>query len=368
MSEAHSLEHEASESIHVTKAFLPPLAEYQTYLQEIWASGQLTNQGPLLKEFEKQVIEYLGVDNFQLVGNGTMALQVALRALDITEGEIITTPFSYVATTSAIMWERCTPVYVDIRPDDFCIDPNKIEAAITPRTKAVMAVHVFGMPCDVEAIERIAEQYGLKVIYDAAHAFGVRYKGRSLLSYGDASTASFHATKLMHTIEGGGMFFRDKAVAERADLVKRFGHHGDEHFTIGINGKASEFQAAMGLCNLKYIDSNIARRKQLTELYDSLLGPEFERLKRHSEVDHNYAYYPVVAKNEGHLLRYIEMLKERNIFPRRYFYPSLNRLPYLKDTQQCPASEDIAAKIMCLPLYADLPEDKVRLICGVINS
>src|SRR6185437_9557092 len=237
--------------IHVTKSFLPPLNEYQEYLSKIWKSGQLTNQGPLLKEFETKVADYLGVHNFHFVANGTLALQVAKRALDITEGEIITTPFTYVATTSAILWERCKPVFVDIEPNTFCIDADKIEAAITSKTKAILPVHVFGFPCDVEKIEAIAKKHKLKVIYDGAHAFGVKLKGRPLLSYGDIATCSFHATKLFHTIEGGCVIVNDdKNLSDRLELIKHFGHFGDDHYMLGINAKASEFQAAMGLSNL----------------------------------------------------------------------------------------------------------------------
>lgn len=353
--------------INVTKSFLPPIGEYEAYLEKIWTSGQLTNQGPLLKEFEEKVSSHLGVRNFHFVSNGTIALQIALKSLGITEGEIITTPFSYVATTSSILWERCKPIFVDIEPNTLCIDPNKIEAAITDKTMAIMAVHVFGNPCDVEAIENIASRHNLKVIYDGAHAFGVEYGGRSLLSYGDISTCSFHATKLFHTIEGGAVIAKDSEVSRKIGLIKKFGHFGDDHFMLGINAKASELQAAMGLCNLNYIDDNIQKRKQLVNYYDKLLDGKFERPRIRKKTKYNYAYYPVIFENEKKLLTVIKALNEENIFPRRYFFPSLNNLPYIENTQSCPVSEDIARRILCLPLYESLSEASVDRICEIIK-
>ncbi|MDB5175757.1 MAG: vioA [Candidatus Saccharibacteria bacterium] len=355
--------------INVTKSFLPPMAEYQAYLARIWDADQLTNQGPLLQEFETKTSNYLGLDNFHFVSNGTIALQVALQALDITEGEVITTPFSYVATTSTILWQRCDPVFVDINPDNFCMDVTKIEAAITEKTRAIMPVHVFGFPCEVEKIEAIAKKHGLKVIYDAAHAFGVKYHGKSLLDYGDISTCSFHATKLFHTIEGGCIVAPDDAVSDKVELIKRFGHNGDEHFMLGINAKASEFQAAMGLCNLKYIDGNIAKRKVIFEKYSQLLNASFQKLALNDpNVDYNYMYYPVVLKDEPTLLKVVAALNEQNIFPRRYFYPSLNKLPYLDSNQSCPVSESISSRIICLPLYVGLELEQVERIANVMNN
>lgn len=356
-------------AIHVTKSFTPPLEEYEAYLKGIWERSYLTNQGPLLQEFQKKIEEYLDVDNFHFVANGTIALQVALRALDITEGEIITTPFSYVATTSAILWERCTPVYVDIEPETYNIDVSKIEAAITENTKAILAVHVFGNPCDVEAIEEIAKKYNLKVLYDAAHAFGVTYKGKSIFSYGDISTVSFHSTKLFHTIEGGGVFVNDDKINDKVELIKRFGHNGDDHFMLGINAKASELQAAMGLCNLKYIDENISIRKGITERYSSLLCRTHFRLPCIAKsTEYNYAYYPVVFESEEKLLEAFGKLNENNIFPRRYFYPSLNKLPYVSNTQFCPISEDLSLRIACLPLYVGLDDVDVVRISDILNN
>lgn len=357
-----------SEKIHVTKTFLPPIEEYNSYIKKIWANNQLTNQGSLLKEFEKKASEYLDVKNFHFVANGTLALQLALRALDITEGEVITTPFSYVATTSAILWERCKPVYVDINPETLCIDPNKIESAITEKTKAILAVHVFGNPCDIESIEAIAKKHNLKVIYDGAHAFGVKFQDKSLLDNGDISICSFHATKPFHTIEGGCVIAKDQAVSDRLELIKRFGHNWDDHHMLGINAKASEFNAAMGICNLKYIDRIIQNRKKISRIYDETLADKIARSKLSGLVDHNYAYYPVLLNSEGELLRKKQLLEEKNIFPRRYFYPSLNTLPYLDSRQSCPISEDISSRILCLPLYEDLEQKYIQFICEVISG
>lgn len=357
------------ERINVTKTFAPPIEEYEEYLKAIWESSYFTNQGPLLLEFQQKIEKYLDVKDFHFVTNGTVALQVALRSLGLTEGEIITTPFSYVATTSAILWERCTPVYVDIETDTYNIDTSKIEAAITKNTKAILAVHVFGNPCDVETIEKIAQKYDLKVIYDAAHAFGVTYKGRSLFDYGDISTVSFHSTKLFHTIEGGGLFVNDTTYSDTVELTKRFGHNGDSHILLGMNAKASEFQAAMGLCNLKYIDENISLRKSIYKQYNKLLSKNYFQLPATlHNTEYNYAYYPIVFENEAKLLEAFGQLNNENIFPRRYFYPSLNKLAYISNDQICPISEDISTRIACLPLYAGLKEEAVSRICSILNN
>lgn len=355
--------------INVTKSFLPPIEDYQEYVAKIWESGYLTNQGPLLQEFQDKVEDYLNVSNFHFVTNGTLALNVALKSLGITDGEIITTPFSYVATTSAILWERCVPVYVDIEPNTFCIDVDKIEAAITPQTKAILAVHVFGNPCDVERIEVIAKKHNLKVIYDAAHAFGVNYKGKSLFSYGDISTCSFHSTKLFHTIEGGGVFVNKSELNHVVELTKRFGHNGDNHEMVGTNAKASEFQAAMGLANLKYVDQNIRKRKDVYDEYIKRLPAEnFILPKINDSSSHNYSYFPVVCESEEITLKIIQLLETNNIFVRRYFFPSLNKLPYVNSEIECPISEDIALRIICLPLYVGIKNKDIELITEIINS
>ncbi len=354
--------------LYVTKTFLPPIAEYQAYVEKIWNENWLTNQGPLLKEFEEKVSQYLKTPNLHYVANGTVALQLSLRALGLAQGEVITTPFTYVATTSAILWEGLRPVYVDIDENTLCLDPNKIEAAITENTKAIMPVHVFGNACDVEKIDAIAKRHNLKVIYDAAHAFGVAYKDKSLLSYGDVSTCSFHATKLFQTIEGGAVISRDKKISDRVELMKRFGHHGDEHFMLGINAKASEFHAAMGLCNLPYIDQIISRRKIASEQYDQELSGIGLRPQIAKDTTPNYAYYPLVLTNEEKLRSTIDALTAERIFPRRYFYPSLNTLPYTGSNEACPISEKISSSILCLPLFDDISEADIARVSKIVRK
>ena len=353
--------------INVTKTFLPPAEEYQFYLDQIWESGQLTNQGPLLYELEERLRGRLEVAYLHFVTNGTLALQLALRALGVEDGEVITTPFSYVATTSALLWEKVTPIFVDIEPYTFCIDADKIEAAITPNTKAIMPVHVFGNACDVEKIDAIAKKHNLKVIYDGAHAFGARYGGKSLLSYGDVSICSFHATKIFHTIEGGCLITNDEALSEKIELLKRFGHTGDDHFMLGINAKASEFQAGMGLANLKYVEEGITKRREVYEQYDAQLAPKYHRPTIREGMEYNYAYYPLVFDTEKELLEMLDAFKAENIFPRRYFYPSLNKLPYLIQNQSSPISEDISRRVLCLPLYSGLKQDDIIRICEILN-
>lgn len=356
------------EKILVTKSFLPPIALYEKYLKIIWGNSQLTNQGPLLLELEKKIKNFLGITYFHFLTNGTLALQLSLRALDITEGEIITTPFSYVATTSSILWERCIPVFVDIDPETLCINPEKIESAITKKTKAIMAVHVFGYPCNVEKIEAIAKKHKLKIIYDGAHSFGVKYKNKSLMSYGDITMGSFHATKVFHTIEGGCLVTNNQKINEKIDLIKRFGHNKDDHISLGINAKASEFQAAMGLCNLKFTKLIINKRKQISNVYDKYLIKYVKIPKKNKNVEYNYAYYPIILKNETETLKVIAALNNKNIFPRRYFYPSLNTIGYVSSIkkQKCQVSEDISKRILCLPLYDSLSKKKTGEICSII--
>lgn len=354
--------------VYVTKSFAPPEEDFQKYVHRIFESLQFTNNGSLLLELTEKLRVFLGVRHLQFVTNGTLAIQLALRELDITEGEIITTPFTYVATTSAILWEHCEPVYVDIDPRTLCLDPNQIEAAITPKTKAILPVHVFGIPCDVDAIGEIGRQHGIPVVYDASHAFGCVYKGKSLLDYGDISTCSFHATKLFHTIEGGCVICQDEAVYSKIHLAKQFGHRYDDHFQLGINAKASEFQAAMGLCNLPYVPEIIADRKRSVEHYDAELGGRLRRPEIPTDAEYNYAYYPVIFPSEETLLRVYDALETENIHFRRYFYPSLNTLPYLPRKQSCPISEDISLRIACLPLYYGMRSEDIRGIATLINT
>lgn len=349
--------------INVTKTFIPPLEKYEAYLPKIWESSQLTNHGPLVREFELKTKSYLEVDNFNFVANGTLALQLCLRALGCEGGEIITTPFSYVATTSAILWEGFKPVFVDIDPETLCIDPLKIESAITSETRAILAVHVFGNPCDIDSLAKISEKHDLPLIYDGAHAFGTRYKHKSLLAYGDMSACSFHATKLFHTAEGGCVITHNPKLAEKLELMRRFGHQGDIHHMLGINAKASELHAAMGLCNLEYIDSIIEKRGNAIRMYEKYLNGKLKRPTIRKETEYNNAYLPIIFDGEIALTEKLKKLNEKDIFPRRYFYPSLNSLPYLADRQECPISEDISKRVLCLPLYPDLPNEIIEDIC-----
>ena len=351
--------------INVTKTFLPPLEEYTGKLKQIWDTHWVTNQGPLVEELELKLKEYLGLQNLLLVTNGTIALQIAIKALEL-KGEIITTPYSYVATTTSILWENCCPVFCDIENKTFCIDAEKIEDKITDNTSAILATHVYGFPCDVGKICEIADKHKLKVIYDGAHAFDVKLNGSSLFNYGDISTISFHATKLFHTIEGGAMITNDDSLAEKIFLYRAFGHLDDEYFTIGINGRTSEFNAAMGLCLLPRVKDFIEKRKAVNLLYknclkESELGfPEIP-----DNIDYNYSYFPVIFPTENKLLKIKEALSKNNINTRRYFYPSLNRLPYI-NSDVCAVSEDIASRMLCLPMYQQLDHSDVINISKII--
>lgn len=354
--------------IPVSQPFLPPMEEYNSLISSLWETKWLTNNGVYVQELEQKLKEYLEVPSFHFVSNGTIALQLALKALGI-KGEVITTPFSFVATTTTIIWENCEPVFVDIDPQTLCIDANKIEDAITEKTEAILATHVYGIPCDVEKIESTAEKHGLKVIYDAAHAFGVQFKGKSLLEYGDISTLSFHATKLYHTVEGGGIINNKGSDTEKQiKLLRSFGFEGDNYQIPGINGKNSEFHAAMGLCNLKYIDPILEKRKKLTRKYDELLNTSVVRPIIPENVKYNYAYYPVVFKTEQHLMYIKGKLEEHGILARRYFFPSINKIKYLNGVYSCPISEDISARVLCLPLYYDLCIKDIETICKLINE
>jgi dTDP-4-amino-4,6-dideoxygalactose transaminase len=354
--------------INVTKTFLPPIAEYERYLQDIWSRGWITNHGPLVNELELQLKERLGLDYLLFVSSGTTALQIALRALDL-QGEVITTPFSYVATTSSIIWHGCEPIMVDIAAETLNIDAQKIEAAITERTSAILATHVYGNTCDIAAIQEIADRHDLPVIYDAAHAFGTRYRGRTAYAYGDISAASFHATKLFHTIEGGGVIARSPELLRRLALVRNFGHTSPTDFErVGINGKNSEFHAAMGLCNLKYVDKILQVRAALSAHYDQKLkGLPLRRPSITPGCDYNHAYYPVIFESEQTLLRVVETLTFHSIFPRRYFYPSLSSLRYLNREFHTPVCDDIAPRVLCLPLYHSLSLEEIDMICRLIS-
>lgn len=357
-----------NEKINITKSFLPPIEEYIEYLEKIWETNQLTNNGPLVKDLENKLKSYLSVKLLFFVTNGTIALQLAIKSHNLTGG-IITTPFSYVATTSSIIWEGCHPVFVDIDPNTLCIDPNLIEQAITEDTSAILATHVYGIPCDVNKIEKIAQKHNLKIIYDAAHAFGVKYQDRPLVSFGNTAILSFHATKLFHTVEGGAIITDDKMVAHRISYMRNFGHKGQEDFWgLGINGKNSEFHAAMGLCLLNHISEIILARKQVSDWYDEFL--EFSALKRPvlpKSTQYNYSYYPVIFSSEIALLKIREDLNLHGIYPRRYFYPSLTSLPYT-ESSSTHIADDISKRILCLPISHDLNVEVVKKIADLINK
>jgi len=354
--------------INVTKTFLPPISEYTEQVKRAFNAEWLTNRGSLVLELEQKITDYLGTQHVIVTNNGTAPIQIALRVL-ADQGEVITTPFSYVATTAAILWDRSTPVFVDIHPEYLTIDESKIEAAITKKTKAILVTHVFGNPCNVEEIEIIAKKYNLSVIYDAAHCFGVQYKGQSIFNYGDVSTCSFHATKLFHTGEGGAMFTQDDELNHKLFYSHNFGHDGPENFFgLGINAKISELQAAMGLAVFPYLDKIIEERKLVCNYYDNHLNfDKLQRLKIRKHTVWNYSYYPIIFETQEKLLEIQKILKENNIFPRRYFYPSLNTIAYINHDKMN-VSENVASCILCLPLYAGLKEMELRLICELINS
>lgn len=353
--------------IHVTKPDIPTLKEYTHYLEKIWKNRWLTNHGPLARELEKKLSRFLGVKHVFYVSSGTIALQIAIRSLGIRK-KIVTTPFSFVATTTAILWENCEPVFADIEPADFCLDSEKIEKAISADTEAILPVHVYGYPCNVDAIDKIAHKHKLKVIYDAAHAFGTKIRGKSVLSYGDISILSFHATKLFNTAEGGAIVTNDDELARKISRYRDFGYENDELLSIGINAKNSEFHAALGLCNLPKTNTLIKKRKKIVETYDTYLeGQNIFRPSIGKNITYNYAYYPIVCNSEKTLLRVKKVLEKNSIFPRRYFYPSLNKLPYLS-ANRCPISESISRKVLCLPLYPDLSLQDVRRISEIVRK
>lgn len=355
------------EPIHVTRTFLPPREEYDRWLDQVYNSHQLTNNGPIHKLLEETLRDRFQVPHLKLMANGTLALQLAIRALEVT-GEVITTPFSYVATTSAILWEGCTPVFVDIDPKTCCIDPNLIEAAITPRTSAILATHVYGIPCDVEAIDAIAKKHGLKVIYDAAHAFDVQYKGKSILQWGDASTLSFHATKLFHTVEGGAVVVHDAETNHRVRLLRSFGHIGDEHFALGLNAKMSEVHAAMGMAVLPYMEEILAQRRHQWERYARALSDApVDLVHIPTGTRYNHSYFPVALPNEEALWRVHRALVAQHIHPRRYFYPALTQLPYISPQAACPLTESLAPRMLCLPLYHGLEDAVIDEVVEVIE-
>lgn len=352
--------------INVTKPFLPEIDDYIEYVKSIWERNWLTNNGPLVNDLELKLKEFLGVDHLLFMSNGTIAIQIAIKALGL-QGEIITTPFSYVATTSCVVWEGCQPVFADIHPESLNIDPAKIEERITDKTVAILATHVYGNPCDVDAIDIIAKKHNLKVIYDAAHAFGVTYKGKSIFEYGDVSTTSFHSTKLFHTIEGGAVVTKDPDLLKMMSSLRNFGHGPADTFeNVGINGKNSEFHAAMGLANLKRIGEIMQSRKTQAQDYDRILKElKVAKPKILPGAQWNYSYYPIVFDTEAQLLKTIAALNDNWIYPRRYFYPSLSQLNYV-EKYEVPIAESISTRVLCLPMYHTLKTEDIEFICRIL--
>ncbi|REC95691.1 DegT/DnrJ/EryC1/StrS family aminotransferase [Kushneria indalinina] len=336
--------------IPFTRPFLPPEADYQRYINDMFSRQWLTNHGPLVQSLEEHLRGFLEIEHCHFVANGTLALQLAFKALAL-EGEVITTPFSFVATLNALLWEGLTPIFADIDPQTLTLDPARIEAAITPNTSAILATHIYGHPCDVEAIEAIARRHDLKVIYDGAHAFGSRHQGRSLLDYGDISITSFHATKLFHTIEGGALFTRSEVLSERIASLRAFGQAGG----AGINAKGSEAHAAMGLALWPWIDHILGSRADIAGVYDRWIDQRDLPVTRPDVLagtEINHAYYPILLRSEAQLERVVHYMAEREIHPRRYFHPALNRVDTLSGaTAEMPVAEDIASRVLCLPNF-----------------
>lgn len=352
--------------IPVTKTYLPNKEKYQSYVDLIFSSGWLTNNGSLLRELEQRLEAYLGVKNIILVANGSLALQIAYKALEL-KGEVITTPFSFAATTSTLAWEGLTPVFADIDPASFNIDPAQIEALITEKTSAIVPVHVFGNPCEVEAIQSIADKHNLKVIYDAAHAFGSEYKGQSVLNYGDISTLSFHATKLFHTIEGGAVITNDDELAQKIRLLINFGITSPTTIeSVGTNAKMNEFEAAMGLCVLDDMEIIRQQRADVWQTYVEHLSGLFTLQQWNQHGQNNHAYAPVLFDSEEHLLKVETLLKGNNILPRRYFYPSLDTLEYLGTKQVCEHSRSIAGRILCVPIFPSLEKEEQSKVISTL--
>ena len=354
--------------IPVTKTFLPPQEEYNSFVKRAWDKAWLTNRGELTLELEDKLKNYLDVSHLIITNNGTIPIQIALKLFG-KGGEIITTPFSYVATSAAIVWENCTPVFVDIHSEYLTIDETKIENAITPKTTAILATHVFGNPCHIEVIESIAKKHNLKVIYDAAHCFGVKYNNRSVFNFGDVSTCSFHATKLFHTGEGGAMFCNTKEVYHQLFYSHNFGHNGPLEFHgLGINAKISELQSAMGLAVFPYMNHIITERQKVVNFYNENLDfKTVSTIKIRENTEWNYSYYPLIFDSESTLFKVQVALLQENILPRRYFYPSLNTIEYVKGDKM-PISESIASRILCLPLYVEIPHETLKKIVDIINT
>jgi dTDP-4-amino-4,6-dideoxygalactose transaminase len=355
----------------VTKPYLPKLENYSKYVNKAYELEWLTNRGTLVKDLENRIGRFLeSRNNPLLMNNGTIPLQIAIKHLP-RKSEIITTPFSYVATCSSILWEERLPVFVDIDQDYLTIDPQKIRNAITPNTSAILATHVFGNPCEIEAIEKIAKEHKLTVIYDAAHSFDVKYKGKSLFDYGDIATCSFHATKLFHTGEGGAVFINKTEWYDTVYQMHNFGHNGPfEYSVVGINGKMSELNAAMGHAVLDDFELIKAERKRICDYYFSAIqfGDGIKKMTIRKDTDWNNSYFPVIFKEKESVLKVVDSLNQLDIYPRRYFYPSLNTIGLFQNPQEMPVSEHIAERILCLPIFFGLEEQIMETITTIVNK
>nr|WP_205345820.1 DegT/DnrJ/EryC1/StrS family aminotransferase [Pseudomonas nitroreducens] len=352
--------------INVTKTYLGNLDKFKAYVEQIYASGWITNHGPFVTELEERLQDYFGVRHVILTNNGTIALQVAYRALGVT-GSAVTTPFSFVATSSTLQWESIRPRFADIDARTWNLDPARIEASLAPDTTAIVATHVFGNPCAVEEIQAVAQRNRLKVIYDGAHAFGSRYRDRSVLAWGDATTLSFHATKLFHTIEGGAIVTSDDELAKQIRLMCNFGIAGvDQIVGLGINAKLNEFSAAMGLCVLDEIDDILAQREEIAARYTASLSGYYDLQASESYARLNNSYYPIGLRDEAQVLRVRTALNEIGVNPRRYFYPSLDTLDYLAPQVPQVQSRELSQRILCLPLYPGLPQEIQRAVIEVL--
>jgi len=354
--------------INVTKTYLPDKEKYKRYVDEIYANGWITNNGPMVKLLEKKLAEYLGVKNIVLVSNGTVALEIAYRTLGI-KGDVITTPFSFVATSSSLVTNGLNPIFADINSQTLNIDPRNIEKLITPNTSAIVPVHVFANACEVERIETIAKKNNLNVVYDAAHAFGVRCNGRSILNYGDISTLSFHATKIFHSIEGGALIINDDSLVEKARYLINFGIKNTEEIPeLGTNAKMNEFEAAMGICVLDDMQELNVKRQIVYEFYKKELEGVVVFQQQNKDSSQNYSYFPIILESEDQLKKVEKALNLKEIFPRRYFYPSLDTLGYIKPKQYSEISRDISKRILCLPMYPSLDIIVVKNICDIIKE
>jgi dTDP-4-amino-4,6-dideoxygalactose transaminase len=355
-----------NKSIYVTQPSLAPLVEFNQHLEKIWATGVMTHNGPFMQQLEKEISAHEDVPDTICLANGTCAMQLAIRAMNL-EGEIITTPFTFIATANSITWERCSPVFVDIDPDTWNIDAEKIEAAVTDKTCAILPVHVFSAPCDVVRIQKIADKHGLKVIYDAAHAMCVKVNGKSIMSYGDVSCTSFHATKLFNTCEGGACFAENKELAARIRRMRFFGFNEQKEIVdAGMNAKMTEISAALGLANLRHLDAVRKNRREKYEQYQQLLSDrEYITFQKFDPEEYNYSYMPMLFDTESRLFQTLEKLAAEKIYPRRYFYPALHDMDIF-EKKALPVAESVASRIACLPLYNSLHRLEIEQICRII--